>query len=71
MFEAILGTVLGVPVLFLFKNKPKLPPSPAAKIIKTNFILSFKTILKNANFYLLILSFAGLAGNLNCFSTIF
>lgn len=49
-YEALILSILNLPTLFLFRKKPKTPPSFSEKIQKVDFLPSFKKTLKNKNF---------------------
>jgi FLVCR family feline leukemia virus subgroup C receptor-related protein len=69
-FIAIVGTVLLVPSFFLLKEKPRTPPSGAAKKEKLNYKESLKNLIRNRNF-LVFLGGASLSwGTYNVLATV-
>lgn len=71
IIEAIIITVPCLLFLFLFKNKPKNPPSFAAEVQPSkSYLQDLKTLFKNKNYLILLLSISLAYGCLSCFTTI-
>lgn len=62
LVQNIVITVLGVPIIFLIKNSPPIPPSKSAakalKAKKSGQIESLKKLMKNYDFIILLCSFS-------------
>ena len=69
-YQALIFTVLCVPGLFFFKEKPVSPPSASADVEKTDFKQSFLLVMKNKNFLKLLGFFALSYGSLNALSIV-
>ena len=58
-------------MMIFFKNKPKNPPSYAADVEHSkNYLDDLKTLFKNKNYLILLLSVSMAYGCLSCFTTI-
>ena len=54
LIEAILGTILTVPTVFFFRERPPTPPSASAELPRDNYKEGLQKILKDGNFLLLL-----------------
>ncbi|KAI9487228.1 MAG: major facilitator superfamily domain-containing protein [Benjaminiella poitrasii] len=57
LITACISTAFGIPFLIL-PSKPKIPPTKSAKVTRSSFRQSIKTMLKNRNYLLLIFVFS-------------
>jgi fucose permease len=69
LYQAIIGTVCLVPVIFLFKNKPPTEPSSSAEIKKLPFKMALKSMLVNKSFMLFAVVFGLIIGVFNGLGT--
>jgi len=69
-YQALVFTIICAPGLFLFREKPASPPSSSADVEKTDFKQSFRLVLKNRNFMMLLAFFALSYGSLNALSIV-
>ena len=71
MYEAIIVSVPCLLVLFLFRGKPKTPPSHAADIKNDrNYTQDLKMLFKNRNYLFLLVAVSMSYGSLTCFTTV-
>lgn len=70
LVEAIFCSVICVLSIFLFKKKPKIPPSISASEEREEFLPSFKSCCRNKSFLLLLLAFSMVQGALNSLATL-
>ncbi|KAI7901997.1 major facilitator superfamily domain-containing protein [Cokeromyces recurvatus] len=57
LITACISTAFGIPFLIL-PSKPKIPPTLSAKVTRTSFRESLKSMLRNRNYLLLIIIFS-------------
>ena len=70
LFTAIFGSVLLVPIFFLFRDKPPTAPSMVAGIKKFSYMQSLKSLFGNWNYLCFIISTGFLWGAYNTLATI-
>jgi len=70
LFSAGLGSLLILPLYFLFKNKPKVPPSKTADTEKYSYKQSLKSLFGNTNYLIFILSLGLFWGSYNVLATV-
>jgi len=70
LFSAGLGTLLTFPLFFLFKNKPKVPPSKTADTEKYSYKQSLKSLFGNKNYLVFIISIGLVWGSYNVLATV-
>lgn len=70
LVQAILGTVLSIFVILLFRSRPPTKPSPSAQVTRDNFRKAFRNIIRNKNFILLFIGFATILGAFNTLGTV-
>ncbi len=69
-YQALILSILCLPGLFLFKEKPLTPPSYSSETEKSSFTEAARKCWKNKNFLFLLAFFASTYGALNAFSIV-
>lgn len=69
-YQSLIFTILCIPGIFLFKEKPLTPPSYSSEVEKSIFSDAVRKCSKNKNFLLLLAFFASTYGALNAFSIV-
>jgi len=73
MWQAIVGVVVLVLLIIFFRDKPKTPPtltSSASDEVINDVMADTKTLLKDANFKKLLITFGIIFGTVNTYGTI-
>ena len=70
LIEAVIATVLCVPLFVFYKEKPPTPPSPSAERPRENFKSGVINIFKNRNFLALLVVEAVSIGTFNSLATV-
>jgi len=70
IFMAIVGTIVLVLTVFLFKERPETPPSKSASAVKYSFKESLKALFRDKNSMLFLLSSSAIAGSIFTYSSI-
>lgn len=70
-WEFIVNLVCCIPTFFIFRNKPKIPPSPSQNEEKSlSLFQSVKNLMKNSKFIFLLISTFFVVGYYNVYGTI-
>ena len=69
-YQSLILTILCIPGIFLFKEKPLTPPSYSSEAEKSSFADAARKCSKNKNFLFLLAFFASTYGALNAFSIV-